>query len=67
MQTVLKGDDEMMDEASLNLQNQIKSMEVIASEFSSEMRKKSKCYAFWENLIEMIDILLRVYSCRERK
>ena len=40
LQTALKEDDEMMDEASLSLQNQIKNMEVIASEFSSEMRQK---------------------------
>ena len=58
LQTALKEDDEMMDEASLNFKNQIRNMEIIASKCSSEMRQKSKCYMFVEILIEMIGILL---------
>ena len=37
LQTALTEDDEIMNEASLSLQNQIQNMEVIASECSSEM------------------------------
>ena len=38
LQTALKEDDKLMDEASLNFQNRIGNMDVIASKYSSEMR-----------------------------
>ena len=66
LQTALTEDDEMMNEESLSLQNQIRNMEIIASESSSEMKQKSKCYTFGENLTEMFGILLQ-YIPAERK
>ena len=62
MQTALKEDNEMMNEASLSLQNQIQNIKVIASKCSFEMRQKPKYYALAENFIEMIGILLQYIS-----